>query len=586
MAPTTLYRFTAAEGLVHLLSNKDNNGNNDSKNSAARVSATPLAVRSIHDIGATNRPRIASSVSNPASLHQLPYYDRLFDFDHLVCDFDETITNHDTTSSFDKLATRIRQACSEEKDGDADQENGKPGEWAFEEPQMSWSEILQAYLDDLEKVDVTDLCHLNEKPNSKDNSMKGATQQVEESKKEHEQGIYHPQPTSLNASISNSTMSNSHSNQDGHPLHQSNNNAQHPHPLNPSLGQLQCHLDGRTFTPEPEPPVPKIPSLQPWIHSQVRKRAVEKVSLDRVYESGNLVGLTKLQIRNYGRHHIKLRPGMVEFLKAFVDQNEKRLDDKSKDEDEDDKDNDEARSSSRRRRGELWILSVNWSKDLIRGAMDQIFGSEEATERYLPDAHLISSNLQFLEEDHELLMKRKKSVAISRNNSISGPADTTSISYSKDRSNSIKDTGVRDPEIKNNHQGQSAESPSSSLSSSSRSPSSSPSSPLSSSSSSSLKASNAETSEPLTYGEVKVHCLTGTDKLRAFRKMQRDYAAKHSLALSDTKWAYLGDSVTDLGCLVEADVGIIIGENSSLLGECERSGIQVVDITVQERTTD
>ncbi|KAF9354484.1 hypothetical protein BGX34_010986 [Mortierella sp. NVP85] len=335
---------------------------------------------------------------------------------------------------------------------------------------MTWPEILQAYLDDLEKVNVGDLCHLNNAPSSS-LPPPGTT----------DKGLYHPQPQ---------------------PTHRL---------LDPKIRELKCHIDGRTFTPEPELPVPKVPSLQPWIHSQVRKRAVEKVSLDRVFESGNLVGLTKSQIRDYGRHHIRLRPGVVELLRAFVQEQDRREKAFTEGLGMEPQGEEKLRGQ---RRGELWIVSVNWSEDLIRGAMDQIFGSEEATERYLPDSNLTSSNLEFKEEGHEMLARRMKTA----------------------------NCNVRSKD----------------------------------------KESDAGTAEHLSNGEVKVRCLTGTDKLHAFQKIQRDYATKHGLALTDTKWAYLGDSSTDLGCLVEADVGIIIGKSKSLLTECERSGIQVIDLVLKD----
>lgn len=440
----TLYRFPAAEGLTHLL---------DRSSSTTTTDTTALQgcrVHSAHDSLNLNGANPTPSPLDTKSLHS---------FDHLVCDFDETITDHDTTSSFDTLAGQIRQ---EEHD----------------QPELSWSEILQAYLDDLEKVDISDLCHLSTHNNN------------------NSDGLLHPRPQ----------------------LH-----------LDPRVRDLKCHTDGRILTPEPELPTPKIASLQPWIHSQVRKRAVEKISLDRVYDSGNLVGMTKSQIRAYGRDHIRLRPGMVRFLKAFVaeqdrieeeeQQNQHRrqngppahieVEDQPLEEKEKDINNTDPLHPrrQRRRRGELWILSVNWSKDLIKGAMDQIFGSEEATRRYLPDHNIISSNLQFSKECRDVLMKQRKAVS-------------SKVLEKEDKAAAADEAKKNRLSI-----------------------------PLDSFNGGLSDAEQSEGEDRLSNGKVKVRCLTGTDKLHAFQKIQRDYAGKHDLALTETKWAYFGDSTTDLGCL-------------------------------------
>ncbi|KAG0364402.1 hypothetical protein BC939DRAFT_447624 [Gamsiella multidivaricata] len=482
---STLYRFPTAEGLIHLL--------NSTNNASARPTPlpNPLTIDFVH-----------TPALNGASLNTSPFaLPGLLDFDHLVCDFDETITDHDTTSSFDILASQIRSTAG------------------FREPEMSWDEILKAYLDDLQKVDVADLCHLNTDDNAvKDKAEHGGGVEQGEQQQEQQQGAcsqecehekhgaQHPHSTTIATAPTGHPHSHLHSQ---HPNH-------HNRLMAPSVRELKCHIDGRTFTPEPELPVPKLPSLQPWIRSQVRKRAVEKVSLDRVYESGNLVGLTRRQIREYGRNQIRLRPGMVEFLKAFVKNREHKAEEKAKEE---------------KMTGELYIVSVNWSEDLIRGAMDQVFGSEEATGRYLPESNLISSNLQFFHGDHELLLRRKIS-ASAPSTSFDEDGSATSEAFSR---NVVNDSSLK-----------------------------------------------KEAEEHLSNGEVKVQCLTGTDKLHAFIKLKRDYAARHGLTLEDTKWAYLGDSSTDLGCLVEADVGIIIGKSKSLLTDCERSGVQVIDLV--ERT--
>ncbi|KAF9108778.1 hypothetical protein BGX29_007068 [Mortierella sp. GBA35] len=501
MSPT-LYRFTAAEGLVHLLDGTTTNTLSTTTDTTG-ITPHPIATSAAPKHLEVNAVHGTKLMLNGLAPVVSDYATKISSFNHLVLDFDETITDHDTTSSFDTLACKVRP------------------ETEYQEPQMSWSEILQAYLDDLEKVDVSDLCHLSRPldppPQAPIVEVSPAEQQQgqEQGQRQEQEGgqLHQPKPTS-------NSPPHKHAIQPPSKQH---------HLLDPKVRELQCHIDGRTFTPEPELPVPKLPSLQPWIYSQVRKRAVEKVSLDRVYESGNLVGLTRAQIRQFGREHIRLRPGMVDFLRAFV-QEQDRLEQESKDKEKEraGKDNVNAAGSgsslspaSKHMRGQLWILSVNWSQDLIRGAMDQVFGSEEVTARYLPDSNLICSNLEFAEEGHETLLRRRKS-------------DTTCTTTADNNNSSINGT---------NNQG-----------------------------------GNKDSCVHHTSGKVDANILTGTDKLHAFRDIQRCYALKHGLAPSDTKWAYFGDSATDLGCLVEADVGVIIGKSKSLLSECERSGIQVVDL--------
>ncbi|KAI8362995.1 hypothetical protein B0O80DRAFT_420809 [Mortierella sp. GBAus27b] len=406
MPLSTLFRFTAADGLARLIAP-------DSTRATLHVDA----VHSNHAINGQNPTPCTTAVAKD-----------LRAFDQLVCDFDETITDHDTTACFDSLASQVRHAH-------------------FADPQLTWPQILQAYLDDLDKVNVSDLCHLHDNDQNVTSSSHPAAPVDSRDSGGKPNQIEHPQP-----------------------------------PLDPKLRELNCQ---RVFTPEPELPALKLPSLQPWIHSQMRKRAVEKASLNRVFESGNLVGMTRAQIRDYGRNHVRLRPGMVQLLKAFAQEQDRREQEmKDHGSTSTSTSTEQQQQQQRHRQGELWVVSVNWSEDLIRGAMDQIFGSEEATERYLPPSNLTCSSLEFNEEGHEMLKRRMKP-----NVGVSGSKDT-------------EDSGsVR--------------------------------------------------SEHLSNGEIKTRCLTGTDKLHAFQKIQRDYAAKHNIAMEDTKWAYLGDSATDLGCLVK-----------------------------------
>src|SRR5579859_2212113 len=61
----------------------------------------------------------------------------------------------------------------------------------------------------------------------------------------------------------------------------------------------------------------------------------------------------------------------------------------------------------------------------------------------------------------------------------------------------------------------------------------------------------------------------GLDKLREMKKVMQSHPTE------DAVTAYVGDSNTDLPCLLHADIGIIIGEAKSLRNTCERVGIRV-----------
>lgn len=64
---------------------------------------------------------------------------------------------------------------------------------------------------------------------------------------------------------------------------------------------------------------------------------------------------------------------------------------------------------------------------------------------------------------------------------------------------------------------------------------------------------------------------TGPDKLREMKKaMQKNGHSKNIITV------YVGDSNTDLPCLLFADVGIIIGDGGSLIDTCKRVGIEVI----------
>lgn len=63
---------------------------------------------------------------------------------------------------------------------------------------------------------------------------------------------------------------------------------------------------------------------------------------------------------------------------------------------------------------------------------------------------------------------------------------------------------------------------------------------------------------------------TGQDKLREMRKVMKQKGISE-----DDITVYIGDSNTDLPCLLYADIGIIIGEGKSVIETCNRVGVEV-----------
>lgn len=66
---------------------------------------------------------------------------------------------------------------------------------------------------------------------------------------------------------------------------------------------------------------------------------------------------------------------------------------------------------------------------------------------------------------------------------------------------------------------------------------------------------------------------TGIDKQRVLQQRLKRYHELGGLV------AYIGDSNTDLPALLEADIGIIIGQNASLRTTCEKFNIEILPIS-------
>ncbi|KAF9164837.1 hypothetical protein DFQ26_000968 [Actinomortierella ambigua] len=520
--PKVLYRFPTGEGLVHLLnpslfehveeealdsvkssSSPPPPAQPSGKGTVAVAQGPRLKIQAVHHTPGVGLNGISNMSPSLASVAQAL---ARFRFYQLVCDFDETITEHDTTSLLDELRRHLYDAHHHQpsspppvpapppptplsppaplnsgghhQDDSNDQQYFSLTPTATQKshpppaPRWTWDEILGAYLDDLTNVHVGDLDHLHcDREVSKEcrSSGKGGD---------------------------------------------NNNN-------NGGDSELETSRQAMLFETVQQQQQASDPCLTPWFETQVRRRIAEEVSMRRVHDSGNLAGLTAAQIRTFARSRARLRPGLVELLAARVELSagkEGRSSQGRRGEGEDQKEEEEEEGEEEEAgEGEgsaFWILSVNWSQDLIRGAMDQVFEHPEVTDQVLPPSRLVCSNLEFHHHHH----------------------------HNGDNQQHYELQTQQQPHDQHEH------------------------------------------ALSISTGRVHIRCLTGCDKLRAFRTMQADYAAQQGLTLLDTQWAFLGDSINDLGCLVEADLGIIIGTSNSLLAECERLGIQIVDVQVVQNT--
>ena len=70
--------------------------------------------------------------------------------------------------------------------------------------------------------------------------------------------------------------------------------------------------------------------------------------------------------------------------------------------------------------------------------------------------------------------------------------------------------------------------------------------------------------------EGKTGICTGHDKLREMKTVLEKKSSSEPIVT-----VYVGDSNTDLPCLLHVDIGIIIGEGKSVIETCNRVGIKV-----------
>jgi thiamine phosphate phosphatase / amino-HMP aminohydrolase len=70
--------------------------------------------------------------------------------------------------------------------------------------------------------------------------------------------------------------------------------------------------------------------------------------------------------------------------------------------------------------------------------------------------------------------------------------------------------------------------------------------------------------------DVESGICMGRDKLREMKKVTENNPTSDRVVT-----VYIGDSNTDLPCLLHADIGIVMGDSASLIETCKRVGIKL-----------
>lgn len=88
----------------------------------------------------------------------------------------------------------------------------------------------------------------------------------------------------------------------------------------------------------------------------------------------------------------------------------------------------------------------------------------------------------------------------------------------------------------------------------------------------SVHANELVFSDSISTGEILKTMESPINKVQAFRNILRDCEDKRNVRV------YVGDSVGDLLCLLEADIGIVIGDRSSLRRIGSHFGVSFVPL--------
>lgn len=87
-----------------------------------------------------------------------------------------------------------------------------------------------------------------------------------------------------------------------------------------------------------------------------------------------------------------------------------------------------------------------------------------------------------------------------------------------------------------------------------------------------IHSNNLVYENSITTGEIVRRMETPLDKVRAFQTIRAQSSGRKQFSV------YVGDTVADLLCLLEADVGIVLGSSPSLRRVGQRCGVYFVPL--------
>lgn len=71
-------------------------------------------------------------------------------------------------------------------------------------------------------------------------------------------------------------------------------------------------------------------------------------------------------------------------------------------------------------------------------------------------------------------------------------------------------------------------------------------------------------------GDIDLHVVSARDKLREFRECKKNPPNPHEIGQGGIRTLYIGDSISDFLAILDADLGVLIGQNRTAMQTIER----------------